>query len=73
MNAASIIDEIKNLPQREQERVVEFVHELERRLQWSGDKLSDYEKRMVETTDPAEAKRLKEQIVAGFFGREPDA
>lgn len=73
MNADAIIDEIKNLPPSEQERVVEFVHYLEKGRPWSGEKLSEYEKRMVETNDPAEAQRLKEQIVAGFFGDEPNA
>ena len=73
MTAAAIIDEIKNLPPGEQERVVEFVHELEKRRPWSGAKLSEYEKRMVETGDPDEAQRLKEQIVAGFFGDEKNA
>jgi hypothetical protein len=73
MDAAAIIDEIKNLPPGEQGRVLEFVHEPEKRLQWSGEKLSQYEKRMAETTDSAEAQRLKEQIVAGFFGNESNA
>jgi len=73
MDAAAIIDEIKNLPPGEQGRVLEFVHELEKQLQWSGEKLSQHEKRMVETTDSAEAQRLKEQIVAGFFGSESNA
>ena len=73
MNAATIIDEIKQLPRGEQDRVVEFVHTLEKRRHWSGEKLTEYEKKMVETNDPAEAERLKAQIVAGFFGDEPDA
>jgi hypothetical protein len=73
MNADAIIDEIKNLSPSEQERVVEFVHRLQKRRPWSGEKLSEYEKRMVETSDPAEAQRLKEQIVAGFFGDHPNA
>jgi mRNA-degrading endonuclease RelE of RelBE toxin-antitoxin system len=67
MNAVEIIDEIKHLPPSEQQRVVEFVHTLQRRP-WSGEKLTEYEKRLVETNDPAEAQRLKEQIVAGFYG-----
>jgi hypothetical protein len=73
MDAGAIIDEIKNLTPVEQGRVFEFVHELEKQRQWSGEKLSQYEKRMVETTNPAEAQRLKEQIVAGFFCRESNA
>lgn len=55
MNADAISDEIKNLPPSEQERVIEFVHHLQDRRPWSGEKLSEYEKRMVETSDPAEA------------------
>ena len=73
MNAAAIIEEIKHLPPIEQGQVVEFVQALDARRPWSGEKLTEFEKKMVETNDPAEARRLKEQIVAGFFGDEPDA
>ncbi|MEA3211091.1 MAG: hypothetical protein QOE70_4148 [Chthoniobacter sp.] len=73
MNASAIIEEIKHLPPTEREQVVEFVQTLEKRCPWSGEKLTEYEKKMVETNDPAEAQRLKAQIVAGFFGDEPDA
>ena len=73
MNAAAIIDEIKHLPQAEQEQVVEFVQTLQSRRPWSGEKLTEYEKKMVEAKDPAEAQRLKEQIIAGFYGDEPGA
>ena len=73
MNAAAIIDEIKHLPPAEQEQVVEFVQTLETRRPWIGEKLTEYEKKMVDAKDPAEAQRLKEQIVAGFYGDDPDA
>ncbi len=73
MTVAAIIDEIKHLPPADQDQVVQFVHALETRRPWSGAKLTEYEKKMVETTDPAEAQRLKEQIVAGFYGDEVDA
>ena len=73
MNAAAIIDEIKHLPRAEQEQVMDFVQTLERRGPWSGEKLTEYEKKMVDAKDPAEAQRLKEQIVAGFFGDGPGA
>ena len=73
MSAIEIIDEIRHLPPSEQQQVVEFVHTLEKSRYWSGEKLTEYSKRMVETNDPAEAQRLKEQIVAGFFADEPDA
>ena len=73
MNAAAIIEEIKHLPPTEQEQVVEFVQTLEARRPWSGEKLTEFEKKMVDAKDPAEAQRLKEQIVAGFYGDGPDA
>jgi hypothetical protein len=73
MNAATIIHEIKHLPPAEQEQVMEFVQTLEARRPWSGEKLTEFEKKMVDARDPAEAQRLKEQIVAGFFGDEPGA
>jgi hypothetical protein len=66
------IAEIRHLPPAEQEQVV-FVQTLETRRPWSGEKLTEYEKKTVETTDPAEAQRLDEQIVAGFSGDEPGA
>ena len=75
MNAAAIIDEINQLPRDEREEVVRLVSELKLReeRQWSPEKLEEYEKRMVETTDPDEAERLKREIVAGFYGDEPHA
>ena len=73
MTAAAIIDEIKLLPPTEQERVVEFVQSLGAGRPWSGAKLTAYERKMVETTDSAEAQRLKDQIIAGFYGDEADA
>ena len=73
MNAAAIIDEIKHLPPAEQKQVVQFVQTLGVRRPWSGEKLTEYEKKMVDAKDPAEAQRLKEQIVAGFYGDEPGA
>ena len=75
MNAAAIIDEINQLPRDEREEVVRLVSELKLReeRQWSPEKLEEYEKRMVETTDPDEAERLKQEIVAGFYGDEPHA
>ena len=73
MNAAAIIAEIKHLPPAGQDQVVEFVQTLETRRPWSGGKLTEYEKRIVATNDPVEVQRLKEQIVAGFYGDEPGA
>ena len=47
--------------------------ELARRRQLTGKELGDLAKRMVETKDSAEADRLQEEIVRGFYGNEPHA
>jgi hypothetical protein len=73
MDAAAVINEIKHLPPAEQEQVVAFVRTLETRRPWCGEKLTEYEKKMVDANDPAEAQRLKERIVAGFYGEAQDA
>src|SRR4051812_29706216 len=73
MDADAVIDEIKHLPPGEQARVVEFVRTLETARPWSGEMLTQYERKMVATKDPEEALRLKEQIIAGFYGDEVDA
>ena len=49
MNAAAIIDEIKQLPRDEREEVVRFVSEMKLReeREWSPGKLGEYAERMV--------------------------
>ena len=73
MTATAVIDEIKHLPREEQSRVIRFVNELARQRQLSGEELGVLAKQMVEAKDPAEAERLKEEIVRGFYGDEPHA
>ena len=68
MTAVEIIEEIKRLPMDEQTKVIEFARKTggDRRL--SPDELGQLARRMVEAKDPAEAGRLQEQIVRGFYG-----
>ena len=73
MTATAVIEEIEQLPPEEQSRVIQFVNELARKRQLTGNELGELAKRMVETKDPAEADRLKEEIVRGFYGGEPHA
>ena len=73
MSATQVIEEIKHLPRDEQAEVIQFVNELARSSQVSGKELGKLAKRMVEAKDPAEADRLKEEIVRGFYGDEPHA
>jgi hypothetical protein len=73
MTATAVIEEIKHLPRAEQSRVIQFVNELARSRQLTGEELGDLAKQMVEAKDPAEANRLREEIVRGFYGGEPHA
>ena len=73
MSANQVIEDIKHLPRAEQSRVIQFAYELARERQLSGDKLGALARRMVGAKDPAEADRLQEEIVRGFYGDEPHA
>ncbi len=73
MTATAVIEEIEQLPPEEQSRVIQFVNELARKRQLTGKELGELARRMVETKDSAEADRLQEEIVRGFYGGEPHA
>jgi hypothetical protein len=73
MTATAVIEEIKHLPREEQSRVIQFVNDLAGKRQLAGKELGELTRQMVETKNPAEADRLKEEIVRGFYGDEPHA
>ena len=68
MTATAVIDEIKQLPREEQSRVLDFAFELARKRQLTGEKLGVLVKRMVDSKDPAEIKKLRKEIHRGFYG-----
>ncbi len=73
MTAVEIIEEIKRLPIEERTKIIEFVRRAGEDRRLSPDELGELAKRMVEAKDSAEADRLQEQIVRGFYGSEPHA
>ena len=73
MTAVEIIEEIKRLPRDEQSRVIEFARRAGEDRQLSPEDLGQLARRMVETKDPAEADRLQEDIVRGFYGGQSHA
>ena len=73
MTAVEIIEEIKRLPRDEQRRVIEFARHAGENRQLSPEELGRLAKQMVEAKDPAEADRLQEEIVRGFYGGKPHA
>ena len=68
MTAVEIIEEIKRLPQGEQTKVIEFARQVAGVRALAPEELGELAKRMVEAQDPAEADRLQEEIVRGFYG-----
>ena len=73
MTAFEIIEEIKRLPQAEQNRVLEFARHAGETRPLSPEELGQLAERMAETRDPLEADRLQEEIVRGFYGGQPHA
>lgn len=70
MTASQIMHEINFLPPAEQAKVIRFARQLPVKQPLSGQELTAVAQRMVDATDPAEADRLEEQLVKGFYGDE---
>ena len=68
MTATAVIEEIEQLPPEDQSRVIQFVNELARKRQLSGEELGVLVQRMVNAKDTAEIKKLRREIHRGFYG-----
>ena len=73
MTASQIIEEIKRLGPEEQVGVIRFAYQLDAERQLTGNELASLAERMVNTADPAEQARIREQIIRGFYGRRQNA
>ena len=73
MTASQIIEEIKRLDPKEQLGVIRFAYQLDAERQLTGKELSSLAERMVQTTDPTEQAKVREEIVRGFYGRKSNA
>ena len=69
MTASQIIEEIKRLRPEEQAGVIRFAYQLDAERQLTGNELASLAERMVNTADPAEQARIREQIIRGFYGQ----
>lgn len=70
MTASQIIHEIDSLPLAERLEVVRYAKRVDTTGQLSGTELGALAQQMVDTADPAEAARLKAEIMKGFYGDE---
>ena len=69
VTASQIIEEIKRLDPKEQLGVIRFAYQLDAERRLTGSELSSLAQKMVNTTDAAEALRIRESIVRGFYGQ----
>lgn len=70
MTATEIIREIDSLPPAELVEGVRHAKQLDKCRPLSGAELTELAQRMVNANDPAEADRLQEALVKGFYGDE---
>lgn len=68
VSAREIISEIQRLPPSDQAEVIEFAYRLDAERMLSGKELAALAQRMVETTDPVEKLRIREELTRGFYG-----
>jgi hypothetical protein len=73
VTASQIIEEIKRLHPNDQLGVIRFAYQLDAERRLTGKELSALAERMVNTTDPAEQARVREEIVRGFYGDRQNA
>jgi hypothetical protein len=73
VTATEIIREIEALPPQQQAEVVRFAWQLGIRRKLSPSELGDLGTRLASTDDPIDAAVIREEIVQGFYGSEPNA
>lgn len=73
MTAVEIIEEIKRLPKAEQSKVLEFAHKVAESRMLKPEELGALARQLAETSDAAEAQRIEDKLVRGFYGTDPNA
>ncbi|CAN5533869.1 hypothetical protein BH20VER3_BH20VER3_05900 [soil metagenome] len=73
MSATQVIKEIEQLTPSEQAEVIKFAYRLDAERMLSGKELGTLAKRMIESSDPIEKLRIREELTPGFYGGKPDA
>jgi hypothetical protein len=68
VGAREIINEIQCLPPSEQAEVIQFAYRLDAERMLSGKELAALAQRMIDTTNPVEKLRIREELTRGFYG-----
>jgi hypothetical protein len=73
VSAAEIIEQINRLSPDDRERVRKFARERLDEGQLPSEEVGKLVQKMIDADDPAEAKRIEDEIVRGFYGNMPHA
>jgi hypothetical protein len=73
VSASEVIEEIQRLTPSEQAEVIQFAYQLDAERMLSGEELGALAKRRIESADPAEKLRIREELTRGFYGGTPNA
>ena len=68
VSAREIIIEIQRLPPTEQAEVIQFAYRLDAERMLSGKEIAALAQRMIDTADPVEKLRIREELTRGFYG-----
>ena len=71
MSATQVIQEIQRLTPTEQAEVIRFAYRLDAERMLSGKELGALAKRMIESSDPVEKLKIREELTRGFYGGKP--
>ena len=73
MSAAQVIEEIQHLTPTEQAEVIQFAYRLDVERMLSGKELASLAQRMIDTSDPLEKRKIRDELTRGFYGGKADA
>jgi hypothetical protein len=73
VSAVEIIEQIRCLPVEEREKVLDFSRLNLASGQLTGEELVALGEKMIAADDPAEIKRIEDEMVSGSYGEVPHA
>lgn len=73
VSASEIISEIQRLSPADQAEVIRFAYQLDAARMLTGKELGNLAQRMIDSVDPIEKLRLREDLTRGFYGESANA
>ena len=73
VSVTQVIQEIQRLTPTEQAEVIRFAYRLDAERMLSGKELGALARRLIESSNPVEKLKIREELTRGFYGGKPDA